>query len=95
MKTTLNKTGRTYSFGAILLAIPVASAWATETITPAGSIEEGPFKPDMESFKQYRCPESFRDAKFGTRAARSPRPYPAWRTTHQRVSAHTDGAVNH
>ena len=28
-------------------------------------IAEGPFKPDWISFKQYECPEWFRDAKFG------------------------------
>jgi alpha-L-fucosidase len=27
--------------------------------------EEGPFQPTQESFKQYQCPEWFRDAKFG------------------------------
>jgi len=28
-------------------------------------IADGPFKADVESLKQYRCPEWFRDAKFG------------------------------
>jgi alpha-L-fucosidase len=32
---------------------------ATHPIAP------GPFKPDWRSFKQYECPEWFRDAKFG------------------------------
>ena len=27
--------------------------------------EQGPFKGDMDSLKQYQCPEWFRDAKFG------------------------------
>ena len=30
-----------------------------------GSIPDGPFMPDWESLKAYRCPEWFRDAKFG------------------------------
>ncbi|MCX7049328.1 MAG: alpha-L-fucosidase [Candidatus Sumerlaeota bacterium] len=28
-------------------------------------IADGPFKPDFESLKQYKCPDWFRDAKFG------------------------------
>jgi len=33
--------------------------------TPEYPIAEGPFKPDWESLRQYKCPEWFRDAKFG------------------------------
>ena len=30
----------------------------------AAAVDEGPFKPNYESLKQYQCPEWFRDAKF-------------------------------
>lgn len=37
---------------------------------------EGPFKPEMESLKQYQCPEWFRDAKFGIWAHWGPQSVP-------------------
>ena len=49
-------------FGLATPLLPAADIPAT-TATPAFS--EGPFKPEYESFKQYQCPEWFRDAKFG------------------------------
>ena len=39
-------------------------------------IAEGPFKPDMESLKQYQCPDWFRDAKFGIWAHWGPQAVP-------------------
>jgi alpha-L-fucosidase len=37
-----------------------------EELTEAAyPIAKGPFKPDWKSFKQYECPQWFRDAKFG------------------------------
>lgn len=39
-------------------------------------IADGPFKPDMESLKQYRCPDWFRDAKFGIWAHWGPQAVP-------------------
>ncbi|MGA2068495.1 MAG: alpha-L-fucosidase [Thermoguttaceae bacterium] len=39
-------------------------------------IAKGPFKPDWRSFKQYECPEWFRDAKFGIWAHWSPQCQP-------------------
>jgi alpha-L-fucosidase len=36
----------------------------------------GPFKPTMESLKQYRCPDWFRDAKFGIWAHWGPQSVP-------------------
>ena len=39
---------------------------------PPRSIASGPFQPNWESLKQYRCPEWFRDAKFGIWAHWSP-----------------------
>ena len=37
---------------------------ASET-SGGGAVDPGPFQPNWESLKQYRCPEWFRDAKFG------------------------------
>lgn len=39
-------------------------------------IAKGPFKPEMESLSQYRCPEWFRDAKFGIWAHWGPQAVP-------------------
>ena len=38
--------------------------------------EQGPFKGDMDSLKQYQCPEWFRDAKFGIWAHWGPQSVP-------------------
>jgi alpha-L-fucosidase len=50
------------------VAIPFAShaLAADESVKPVDlAIAEGPFKATPESLKQYRCPDWFRDAKFG------------------------------
>jgi alpha-L-fucosidase len=39
-------------------------------------ITDGPFKPTMESLQQYKCPEWFRDAKFGIWAHWGPQAVP-------------------
>ena len=39
-------------------------------------IADGPFKPSMDSLKQYQCPEWFRDAKFGIWAHWGPQAVP-------------------
>ena len=39
-------------------------------------IVDGPYKPTAESFKQYKCPEWFRDAKFGIWAHWGPQAVP-------------------
>ncbi len=39
-------------------------------------IAEGPYKPEMESLKQYTCPDWFRDAKFGIWAHWGPQSVP-------------------
>ena len=42
----------------------------------AAAEEQGPFKGDMDSLKQYQCPEWFRDAKFGIWAHWGPQSVP-------------------
>src|SRR5215813_13102752 len=39
-------------------------------------IADGPFKPTMDSLKEYRCPQWFRDAKFGIWAHWGPQAVP-------------------
>jgi alpha-L-fucosidase len=39
-------------------------------------VADGPFKPTMESLKNYQCPEWFRDAKFGIWAHWGPQSVP-------------------
>lgn len=36
-----------------------------QTVPAKIEIADGPFKPTWDSLKQYKCPEWFRDAKFG------------------------------
>jgi alpha-L-fucosidase len=48
-----------------------------QAAAPAGvEFAPGPFKPTMESLKQYRCPDWFRDAKFGIWAHWGPQAVP-------------------
>src|SRR5664279_1669000 len=54
--------------------------YAEENSTPAPAmklpIADGPFKPADESFKQYKYPDWFRDAKFGMWAHWGPQAVP-------------------
>ena len=53
------------------------AARTADTAPPATSaIADGPFKPDDESLKRYRCPEWFRDAKLGIWAVWGPESVP-------------------
>ena len=54
-------------------------------------IAAGPFKPDWKSFKQYECPEWFRDAKFGIWAHWSAQCQPEqgdWYGRHMYIQGH-------
>jgi alpha-L-fucosidase len=61
-------------FASLMLASAGVGAGAQATVKCP--IAKGPFKPDMESLKQYRCPEWFRDAKFGIWAHWGPQAVP-------------------
>ena len=68
--------------GIVLLA--GSCACAEEPKLP---IADGPFKPSWESLKQYRCPDWFRDAKFGIWAHWGPQSVPRhgdWYAQHVR-----------
>ncbi|MGD0157818.1 MAG: alpha-L-fucosidase, partial [Terracidiphilus sp.] len=41
-----------------------------------GRVPDGPFEPDWESLKSYRCPDWYRDAKLGIWAHWSPQCVP-------------------
>jgi alpha-L-fucosidase len=63
----------------ILLAgtVLAATRLATQAAEPEPCvIQPGPFQPTMESLKQYKCPEWFRDAKFGIWAHWGPQAVP-------------------
>ena len=51
-------------------------ATAKPTMSTRCPIAAGPFQPTMESLKQYKCPEWFRDAKFGIWAHWGPQAVP-------------------
>lgn len=55
----------------LTLAILLAASLST-------SAEEAPFQPSRESLRQYRCPEWFRDAKFGIWSHWGPQCVPMW-----------------
>ncbi|HLJ54161.1 MAG TPA: alpha-L-fucosidase [Chthonomonadaceae bacterium] len=60
------------------LAIAAALLLAALTIPPATSnqMPDATYQPTMESLKQYKCPEWFRDAKFGIWAHWGPQSVP-------------------
>ena len=61
----------------LLLLIQTGLAVADETSSIANlPIAPGPFQPTMDSLKQYKCPDWFRDAKFGIWAHWGPQSVP-------------------
>ena len=59
--------------GASLLLAAAAAGGQTALHT---NIAAGPFDPTMDSLKQYKCPDWFRDAKFGIWAHWGPQAVP-------------------
>jgi alpha-L-fucosidase len=59
----------------MLLLSPLASLASADNAAPL-PVAEGPFKPTMDSLKQYKCPDWFRDAKFGIWAHWGPQAVP-------------------
>ncbi len=86
----------TRSFIGCLAAMAfVSAAWASGL-----TIADGPFKPTIESLKQYRCPDWFRDAKFGIWAHWGPQAVPMngdWyaRGMYEQGSSHYNYHVAH
>ena len=57
-------------------ALALALSANSQAETAPLPIAEGPFKPEMESLLQYKCPDWFRDAKFGIWAHWGPQAVP-------------------
>lgn len=74
--------GNRLSLNCGLIAMIVGSIATLTTIEaqavdwPTPTYQPGPFNPTMESLKQYKCPEWFRDAKFGIWAHWGPQAVP-------------------
>ncbi len=62
--------------GASALALSAIARAAGDSPFFRGEVPDGPFLPFWESLKSYRCPDWFRDAKFGIWAHWSPQCVP-------------------
>jgi alpha-L-fucosidase len=60
----------------LLLVQTGLTSAADTSATAALPVAAGPFRPTMESLKQYKCPDWFRDAKFGIWAHWGPQAVP-------------------
>ncbi|HYG34391.1 MAG TPA: alpha-L-fucosidase, partial [Clostridia bacterium] len=72
-----------------------AGSLRAETTSPSKPLSlpvaSGPFEPTMESLTNYRCPEWFRDAKFGIWSHWGPQAVPMfgdWYARHMYVQGH-------
>jgi alpha-L-fucosidase len=69
MSTKLKSIGVSLVGMAALVTLMIAAGRAPAEektlLSPKAPVADGPFKPDWESLKQYKCPDWFRDAKFG------------------------------
>lgn len=61
-------------FPMLVLFLACTTAYAADTLELPRAA--GPYKPDMDSLKQYECPAWFRDAKFGIWAHWGPQAVP-------------------
>ncbi len=88
-----------------VLAFAAATTSHAEDVKPAATlnllpIADGPFKPDDESLRQYKCPDWFRDAKLGIWAVWGPESVPMqgdWYARHlyEEGSRHNKYHVEH
>jgi len=62
----------THTWAAALVAMTAVTTLQAAALPMA----DGPFKPDMDSLRQYTCPDWFRDAKFGIWAHWGPQAVP-------------------
>jgi alpha-L-fucosidase len=70
------KITRRHAVALLAGSMPAVSARRAAAQT-ALEIAPGPFQPSGESFRQYQCPDWFRDAKFGIWAHWGPQCVPA------------------
>ena len=59
-----------------LMMVGTGAAWAEDAAKLELPVAAGPFQPNMDSLKQYQCPDWFRDAKFGIWAHWGPQAVP-------------------
>ena len=60
----------------VAVCLLLTGLWSRAADVGNYPIADGPFKPAMDSLKQYQCPEWFRDAKFGIWAHWGPQAVP-------------------
>jgi len=60
----------------VVVCLLLAGLWSRAADVGNYPVADGPFKPSMDSLKQYQCPEWFRDAKFGIWAHWGPQAVP-------------------
>jgi alpha-L-fucosidase len=60
----------------IAFCLLLTGLWSRAADVGNYPVADGPFKPDMDSLKQYQCPDWFRDAKFGIWAHWGPQAVP-------------------
>ena len=74
------------------LLAAVAALWLCQIASAEPpQIADGPFQGDLESLRQYKCPDWFRDAKFGIWAHWGPQAVPMegdWYAKHMYVPGH-------
>ena len=60
----------------VVVCLLLAGLWSRAADVGNYPVADGPFKPSMDSLKQYQCPDWFRDAKFGIWAHWGPQAVP-------------------
>jgi alpha-L-fucosidase len=60
----------------VAVCLLLTGLWSRAADVGHYPVAEGPFKPSMDSLKQYQCPDWFRDAKFGIWAHWGPQAVP-------------------
>jgi alpha-L-fucosidase len=60
----------------VAVCLLLTGLWSRAADVGNYPVAEGPFKPSMDSLKQYQCPDWFRDAKFGIWAHWGPQAVP-------------------
>jgi alpha-L-fucosidase len=89
MKLSLKSFRKSQADLVLSALLAAASVGAEEPFKP--EIAPGPYQPTMDSLKEYRCPDWFRDAKFGIWAHWGPQAVPMmgdWYAKHMYVQGH-------
>lgn len=82
----------------LFLAVPIMAQSSTSTAGTGSEIAPGPFQPSWDSLTRFRCPEWFRDAKFGIWAHWGPQSVPMagdWYARNMYLQNNTRGQYQH